>query len=51
MSTSLTYGLYCALEAQGIDPDSIDWSCIIDPDSINESAIIDPAFNEEDVFF
>ena len=39
MSTSFTYDLYCALEAQGIDPDSIDWSCIIDP-----------AFNEEDVF-
>ena len=31
MSTSFTYDLYCALEAQGIDPDSIDWSCIIDP--------------------
>ena len=40
MSTFITYDLYCALEAQGIDPDSI-----------NESAIIDPAFNEEDVFF
>ena len=40
MSTSITYDLYCVLEAQGIDPDSI-----------NESAIIDPAFNEEDVFF
>ena len=26
-----TYDIYCALEAQGIDPDSIDWSCIIDP--------------------
>ena len=39
-STSFTYNLYCALEAHGIDPDSID-----------ESAMIDTAFNEEDVFF
>lgn len=30
-STSLTYDLYAALMAQGIDPDSIDWSCCIDP--------------------
>ena len=30
-STSGTYDLYAALEAQGIDPDSIDWSCGIDP--------------------
>ena len=39
MSTFITYDLYCALEAQGIDPDSID-----------ESAMIDPAFEEEDTF-
>lgn len=30
-NTSITYDLYCALMAQGIDPDSIDWSCCIDP--------------------
>lgn len=40
MSTFITYDLYCALEAHGIDPDFID-----------ESAMIDPAFEEEDVFF
>lgn len=51
MSTSITYDLYCALEAQGIDPDSINESAIIDPASIDESVMIDAAFNEEDVFF
>lgn len=36
MST-MSYELYCALEAQGIDsstadiPDDIDWPCCIDP--------------------
>lgn len=45
-STSFTYNLYCALEAHGIDPDSIDESAI----SIDESAMIDPAFEEEDIF-
>ena len=44
MSTSITYDLYCALEAHGIDPDSID-------ESVDESVMIDTAFNEEDVFF
>lgn len=44
MSTFFTYELYCALEAQGIDPDSID-------ESVDESVMIDTAFNEEDVFF
>lgn len=38
-NTSYAYDLYCALEAQGVDPDSIDWS-----------SCIDPAFDEDSAF-
>ena len=38
-STSFIYNLYSTLMAQGIDPDTIDWS-----------AIVDPAFEEDYIF-